>query len=183
MNCEADMLATSFRERMDRKEVMSIQERFFTPSSKVCLPVKGKRVSSNFQHSIHWHIQEWKHGWDNAMWSSINWATMKGSYLSLGPLQWIKTSKCVHGWLNTGQQKSKYSQCRRCSQAPTRPRSRWDPRTHTFMPSRKCTPQMIQTCIFYVQGYDMKLNLQSPTTVHLVHQVMARISGNTSTGC
>jgi hypothetical protein len=43
------------------------------------------------------------------MWSSIDWAAMKGSYLSLSPLQWIKTSKHVHGWLNTGQQNSKIS--------------------------------------------------------------------------
>jgi hypothetical protein len=105
MNCDADKLTTSFHECMDQKEVMSIEEGFFTPSSKVCLSVKGKRVSSNFQHSIRQHIQgskhrqhlQWKHGWDNAMWNSINWATMKGLYLLLGPLQWIKTSNCIHG--------------------------------------------------------------------------------------
>jgi hypothetical protein len=52
MNCDADKLATSFCERMDWKEVMSIQEGFFAPSSKVCLSVKGKHVSLNFQHFI-----------------------------------------------------------------------------------------------------------------------------------
>jgi hypothetical protein len=74
-------------------------------------------VSSNFQHSICRHIQgskhcqhlQRKHGWDNVTWTSINWATMKGSYLSLSPLQRIKNSKCIHGWLNTGWQKSKIS--------------------------------------------------------------------------
>jgi hypothetical protein len=80
MNCDADKLATSFHECMDRKEVMSIQEGFFTPSSKVCLYDKGKCVSSTFQQSIHQHIQgskhcqhlQWKHAWDNAMWNSID---------------------------------------------------------------------------------------------------------------
>ncbi len=117
MNCDADKLATSFCECMDQREVMSIQEGFFTLSSNVCLSVNGKHMSLNFQHSICQHIQgskhhqhlQWKHGQDNVMWNSINWATMKGSYLSLGPLKWIKTSKHIHGWLNTGWQKSKIS--------------------------------------------------------------------------
>jgi hypothetical protein len=132
MNCDANKLATSFHERMDQKEVMSIQDGFFTPSSKVCLSVKGKCLSSNFQHSIRQHIQgskhhqhlQRKHGWDNATWSSIDWSAMKGLYLSLGPLQWIKTLKRVHGWLNTGRQKSNISpdavdvhKCPHCQEA------------------------------------------------------------------
>ena len=115
MNCDADKIATRFHARMEKGEVMPIREGYFTSSSKVCLSVQGKRVTSNFQHSVHHHIQGWKHrtylqrkqGWDNAVWNSINWASMKGAFLTLGPLKRIKTSKWVHGWLNTGRQKSR----------------------------------------------------------------------------
>ena len=131
MNCDANKITTSFHGHMDQGDT-PIWEGFFTPSSKVCLSLEGKHVTSNFQHSIHQHIQgskhcqylQQKHGWDNAVWNSIDWAAMKGLYLTLGPLKWIKTSKCVHGWLNTGQQKSKISldavdahKCPHCQEA------------------------------------------------------------------
>ena len=129
MNCDADKIATRFRARMDKGEITPIREGYFTTSSKVCLSVQGKRVTSNFQHSVRRHIQgrkhrtylERKHGWDNEVWNSIDWPAMKGSYLTLGPMKRIKTSKRVHGWLNTGRQKSKISpdavdahKCPRC---------------------------------------------------------------------
>jgi hypothetical protein len=28
---------------------------------------------------------------------------LKSGFLSLGPLKWVKTSKSIHGWLNTGR--------------------------------------------------------------------------------
>jgi hypothetical protein len=34
---------------------------------------------------------------------------LKSGFLSLGPLKWVKRSKSMHGWLNTGSQKSKIS--------------------------------------------------------------------------
>jgi hypothetical protein len=115
MNCDADEIATRFHTCMDKTEVMPIREGYLTLNSKVCLLVQGKQVTSNFQHLVCHHIQgqkhytslKCKHGSNNAVWNSIDWTTMKGAFLTLGPMKWIKTSKQVHGWLNTGQQKSK----------------------------------------------------------------------------
>ncbi len=64
-----------------------------------------------------------RHKWDDTTWNSINWKGLKSGYLSLGPLKWIKTSKSMHGWLNTGWQKLKMSldapeshKCPRCQE-------------------------------------------------------------------
>jgi hypothetical protein len=48
-----------------------------------------------------------KHDWDNTIWNSHDWQGIKSRFLSLGALKQIKTSKSMHGWLNTGHQKSK----------------------------------------------------------------------------
>jgi hypothetical protein len=51
-----------------------------------------------------------RHDWDNDTWNSIDWKEgLKSGFLLLGPLKRIKTSKSMHGWLNTGRQKSKIS--------------------------------------------------------------------------
>jgi hypothetical protein len=72
------------------------------------------KVSSHLLHQIHLKIQgskhqkylQDKHAWANAVWNSLNWTGTTSGFLSLGPLKRIKTSKSMHGWLNTGHQKS-----------------------------------------------------------------------------
>ena len=85
----------------------------------VCITVGGKKITSHILHKIRLHIQghkhrkylQDKHEWDNPTWNSINWRGLKAAFLSLSPLHHMKTSKSVHGWLNTGCQKSKISGC------------------------------------------------------------------------
>ena len=83
----------------------------------MCITVNGKKITSHVLHKIWLHIQgckhrkylQDKHEWDNPTWNSIDWHGLKAAFLSLGPLHHVKTSKSVHGWLNTGHQKSKIS--------------------------------------------------------------------------
>jgi hypothetical protein len=117
MNCDADKIATTFCLQMALGEVKPIQEGFFEPSANVSLIVKGVRITSHYLHKIRLNIQgnkhhmylQYKHGWSNEVWDSIEWKELKGAFMSLGPLKQIKTSKSIHGWLNTGCQKSKIS--------------------------------------------------------------------------
>jgi hypothetical protein len=96
---------------------------------EVGITVNGVKVTSHILHQIWLHIQgskhrkylQVKHEWDNATWNSIEWKGLKSGFLSLGPLKWVKTSKSIHGWLNTGHHKSKISpdapdlhKCPRC---------------------------------------------------------------------
>jgi hypothetical protein len=117
LNCDADKLAESFRQLMDDRVVKSLKEGFFTDSMEVGITVNGTRVTSHLLHQIRMHVQgskhraylQDKHDWDNSTWNSIDWKGIKSGYLSLGPLKRIKTSKSMHGWLNTGRQKAKIS--------------------------------------------------------------------------
>jgi hypothetical protein len=84
---------------------------------EVGITVNGMKVTSHILHQIWLHIQgskhrkylQVKHEWDNATWNSIDWKGLKSGFLSLGPLKRVKTSKSIHGWLNTRHQKSKIS--------------------------------------------------------------------------
>jgi hypothetical protein len=75
----------------------------------------------HMQGSKHQAYLQDRHDWDNSTWNSIDWKGIKSRYLLLGPLKRIKTSKSMHGWLNTGQQRAKISpdatnlhKCPRC---------------------------------------------------------------------
>jgi hypothetical protein len=129
MNCDADKMAEKFRKLMDDGDVKALKEGFFIDSMEVGITVKGVKVTSHILHQIRLHIQgskhrkylQDKHEWDNATWNSIDWKGLKSGFLSLGPLKRVKTSKSMHGWLNTGSQKSKISpdateshKCPRC---------------------------------------------------------------------
>jgi hypothetical protein len=98
-------------------------------SMEVGISIDGATITSHILHQIWLRIQ-WskhraylqdRHDWDNVTWNSIDWKGLKSRFLSLGPLKRIKTSKSMHGWLNTGCQKSKISpdaneshKCPRC---------------------------------------------------------------------
>jgi hypothetical protein len=129
MNCDANKMAKKFRNLMDDGDVKALKEGFFTNSMEVGITVKGVKVISHILHQIRLHIQgskhrkylQDKHEWDNATWNSIDWKGLKSGFLSLRPLKRVKTSKSMHGWLNTGSQKSKISpdateshKCPRC---------------------------------------------------------------------
>jgi len=129
LNCDADQLATNFRLRIDAGEVKVPKEGFFVHQMAACFFIDGRKITSHVLHSVRSHIQGSKHrkylqdrhNWSNAVWKSIDWRGLKSGYLSLGPLKRIKTSKSIHGWLNTGRQKSKISpdatdshKCPRC---------------------------------------------------------------------
>jgi hypothetical protein len=115
MNCDADKMAEKFRILMDDGDVKALKEGFFTDSMEVGITVNGVKVTSHILHQILLHIQgskqqkylQEKHEWNNATWNSIDSKGLKSGFLSLGPLKQVKTSKSIHGWLNTGQQKSK----------------------------------------------------------------------------
>jgi hypothetical protein len=102
---------------MELGDVRPIQEGFVESSVNVSLIVNGVCITSCYLHKICLHIQgskqqkylQAKHGWSENVWNSIDWKELKGAFLSLGPLKCIKTSKSIHGWLNTGCQKSKIS--------------------------------------------------------------------------
>jgi hypothetical protein len=117
MNCNADKMAEKFWKLMDNGDMKALKEGFFTDSMEVGITVNGVKVTSHILHQIQLHIQgskyrkylQVKHEWDNA------------TFMSLGPLKRVKTSKSIHGWLNTGHQKSKISpdapdlhKCPRC---------------------------------------------------------------------
>jgi hypothetical protein len=130
LNCDADGLAEKFRALMDMGDVKMVKEGFFSNSIGVGIKVGGVRITSHVLHKIRLNIQgrkhqkylQDKHDWDTQTWNSIDKKALKSSFLSLGPLKWIKTSKSIHhGWLNTGRQKSKISpdavdshKCPRC---------------------------------------------------------------------
>jgi hypothetical protein len=131
MNCDADWIANNFCLQMESGEVRPIQEGFFESSANVGLIVNGVRITSHYLHKMLLHTQgskqqkylQDKHGWPDKAWNSIDWKELKGAFLSLGPLKRIKTSKSIHGWPNTGHQKSKISpdavdahHCPRCLQ-------------------------------------------------------------------
>jgi hypothetical protein len=62
---------------------------------EVGISVDGVKVMSHLLHQIQKHKQgrkhckylQDKHGWDDAMWDSIDWKGLKSGYLSLGPLK------------------------------------------------------------------------------------------------
>jgi hypothetical protein len=129
MNCDADKMAEKFRKLMDDGDVKSLKEGFFIDSMEVGITMKGVKVTSHITHQIRLHIQgskhqkylQKKHEWDDATYNSIDWRGIKSGFLSLGPLNRIKTSKSIHGWLNTGRQKEMISpdatdshKCPRC---------------------------------------------------------------------
>jgi hypothetical protein len=132
LSCDAGKLAEKFWVLMDNGDVRALKEWFFTDSMEVGIEVDAIKVTSRLLHQIWMHIQgskhrkylQDKHEWDyDAMWNSIDWKGLKSGCLSLGPLKRIKTSKSMHGWLNTGQQKSKISpdainlhKCPRCQE-------------------------------------------------------------------
>jgi hypothetical protein len=122
-------MAENFCKLMDYGDIKALKEGFFTDSMEVGIEMDGVKVTSHLLHQIQMHIQgskhrtylQDKHAWTDATWNSINWKGLKSGFLSLGPLRQIKTSKSMHGWLNTGQQKSKISpdatdlhKCPRC---------------------------------------------------------------------
>jgi hypothetical protein len=116
---------------MDSGNMKALKEEFFMDSIEVGIEVNGVKCMLHILHQIQMHIQgskhckylQDKHNWNNATWQSIilDWKGMKSGYLLLGPIKQIKTSKSIHGWLNTGRQKSKISsdaveshKCPRC---------------------------------------------------------------------
>jgi hypothetical protein len=114
---------------MDMGDVKMVKEGFFLNSMGVGIKVGGVRITSHVLHKIRLNIQgqkhqkylQDKHDWDTQTWNSIDKKALKSSFLSLGPLQRIKASKSILGWLNTGSQKSKISpdvvdshKCPRC---------------------------------------------------------------------
>ena len=117
MNCDTDQVVMKFQGRMDNGEVKSIEEGFFTEQMVVCITIDGKKITSHVVHKIWLHIQgqkhhkylQDKHEWDNPTWNSIDWHGLKAAFLSLSPIRHVKTPKSIHGWLNTGHQKSKIS--------------------------------------------------------------------------
>jgi hypothetical protein len=117
MNCDADKMAEKFRKLMDDGDVKALKEGFFTDLMEVGITVNGVKATSHILHQIRLHIQgskhrkylQVKHEWDNATWNSIDWKGLKSGFLSLGPLKQVKTSKSIHGWLNTHCLKSKIS--------------------------------------------------------------------------
>jgi hypothetical protein len=102
---------------MDDGTVKPQKEGFFMDSMEVGISIDGATVTSHILHQIRLRIQGSKHrvylqdrhDWDNVTWNSIDWKGLKSGFLLLGPLKRIKTSKSMHGWLNTGRQKSKIS--------------------------------------------------------------------------
>jgi len=84
---------------------------------EVPLSIEGKCIPSHYAHTIHSYIQRKKHWqylqqqheWDDATWSSLDLLALKGIYLMLNPIKRISCSKWIHGWLNTGKQKSRIS--------------------------------------------------------------------------
>jgi hypothetical protein len=129
MNCDADKLAEKFRKLMEEGTVKALKEGFFIDSMEVGISLDGVKVTFHILHQIRLKIQGAKHqkylqekyDWDDVTWDSIDWKGIKSGFLSLGPLKRIKTSKSMHGWLNTGCQKSKISldavnshKCPRC---------------------------------------------------------------------
>ena len=110
-------------------DAKALKEGFFVDSMEAGVTVSGAKVTSHALHLIRLHVQgskhrkhlQDKHEWDNATWSSADWKGLKWGFLSLGLLKRVKTLKSMHGWLNTGSQKSKTSpdavesrKCPRC---------------------------------------------------------------------
>jgi hypothetical protein len=114
MNCDAKGLAEKFQKLMDDGDVKPLKEGFFTNSMEVGISVDEVKVTSHLFHQIRLKIQgskhqkylQDKHAWANAVWISLDWTGIKSGFLLLGPLKQIKTTKSMHGWLNTGHQKS-----------------------------------------------------------------------------
>jgi hypothetical protein len=112
---DANELAEKFWKLMDDGDVKPLKEGFYTDSKEVGISVDGEKVMSHLLHQIRLKIQgskhqkylQDKHGWNNAVWNSLDWTGIKSGFLSLGPLKRIKTSKSMHGWLNTSHQKTK----------------------------------------------------------------------------
>jgi hypothetical protein len=113
MNYNANGLAEKFRKLMDDEDVKPLKEGFFTDLMEVGISVDEVKMTSHLLHQIQLKIQgskcqkylQDKHGWDNTKWNSLDWQGIESGFLSLGPLKRIKTSKSMHGWLNTGHQK------------------------------------------------------------------------------
>jgi len=62
--------------------------------------LKGKKHQKYLKNS---------HKWDDEPWISIDLQALKSAFLTLHLIKQVSCSKRIHGWLNTGEQKSKIS--------------------------------------------------------------------------
>ena len=120
----------------------------------------------HIQGSNHCKYLQDKHDWINTTWQSLDWKGMKSGYLSLRLLKQIKTSKSIHGLLNTGRQKSKIS-----------------PDTQL-----NCTSVQDVTNQMKLMSTSWSANMWVPTGKDMIlfsqyGRSLAQISGNSYTGC
>jgi len=128
MNVDADALAETFRLKMESGAEKTVTEGALVEAIEVALLINGKRIPSHYAHKIQSCVQgkkhrkylQEKHEWNDETWNSLDLQALKSAFLTLDPLKRISCSKRIHGWLNTGEQKSKIS--------PTAPEAHCCPR-------------------------------------------------------
>jgi len=75
----------------------------------VCHHIYAHKICSHVQQKKHRKYLQKRHKWDDKTWNSIDLLALKSAFLSLDPIKCVSCSKQIHGWLNTGEQKSKIS--------------------------------------------------------------------------
>jgi hypothetical protein len=84
-----------FQKLMDDGDVKPLKEGFFTDLMEAGILVDGVKLTSHLLHQIRLKIQgskhqkylQDKHGWNNAIWNSLDCTGIKSGFLSLGPLK------------------------------------------------------------------------------------------------
>jgi len=112
------------------------------------LLIDGKCIPSHYAHKIHSYVQGKKHrqylqkqhDWDDKTWKNLDLLALKSAFLMLDPIKRISCSKRIHGWLNTGKQKSNKDITN--SQSGTlllkMQRTSRNTRAHSYMQTCKC---------------------------------------------
>jgi hypothetical protein len=132
LNVKADNLATQYYQAMMSKEVPWISHANPSPfpSCPVTLRVNGQVITAQSKAILRFHIngtrlrqhlQKSRKGWNDQVWSTIDFSGLGGALLSEPVIHRLKMSKLLHGWLNTGHQRKKMepsanSKCPVCTQ-------------------------------------------------------------------
>ena len=107
MNIDADFLATRYRNQGRFKSTPGVDHQ---PSQTVSFTINGLRINSQFDSSIHFHINGYhlrqyaqqQNNWSDDAWNSIDFDAFGKFFRRLKPSQQVRQTKLIHGQLPIG---------------------------------------------------------------------------------
>jgi hypothetical protein len=116
LNILADSLATEFLTNPQTTRYRPKANPFFFPSCRISLTVNGQRVTAFPQEAIRFHIngtrlrqhyQKTNRHWEDSVWKTIDITGLGSALKSTAIPKRFQICKMMHGWFNTGQQRTK----------------------------------------------------------------------------